>query len=164
MFDNCCISLPYPCVSGRVNNKELELLYDLYAGRFSESTLLATYFYQSITLRDCNLNQLIREIKACELKHLNLLADAITVFGGDPVFAGTHNYFSGSYPSYEREIKSAIYSDLYLKEQIIEQYSKLERITQNSSLLELLSRILMDEKLHYDLLTNAYSNQLEFCE
>lgn len=141
------------------------MLYDLYAGRFSESTLIATFFYQSVVFfEDGNLNQLLCEIKECEQKHLNLLAGAITVFGGDPVFAGTRNYFSGSYPCYEKQIKDAVFADLYLKEQIIEQYEKLLSITQNQSLSELISRILMDEKLHYDLLKKTYSNRLEFCE
>lgn len=150
------LKLPYPKVCGVIGEQELLLLYDLYAGRFSELTNVTTYVYQSVITKNCNLTQFFQGIAISEMNHLNLLANAIFTFNADPVFAGKHSYFSGSYTNYERDLGEIILSDLQNEKEGIASYKNLANITLNGSLSELLNRIVLDEELHVEALQELF--------
>lgn len=155
MFSNFSLSLPYPTVCGKVDEKELLNLYDLTSGRFSEMSATCGYVYQSIICGD-KLHHLFSGLAVTEMQHVELLMQAIKIFGGDPVFAGKHNYFSGSYINYEKNLKQIFFNNVESEKQAIKEYTRVAENTQNQSLCDLLTRIAMDEQLHEQLLINAY--------
>lgn len=154
------LALPYPELSGSITNDELIQLYDLYAGRFSELTSIATYSYQAVIVGDEQIQRILQGVAMTEMMHLRKLASAIFFFGGAPVYAGKYNYFSGSYADYENEIKQIILNNYQAEEQAIYAYKQLASRTQNQSLCELLSRIALDEELHLNLFNDLYNSIL----
>ena len=157
------LALPYPELSGSISNTELNELYDLYAGRFSELTAITTYSYQSVIVNDCKISNLFARLAVTEMEHLNKLAKAIFYFGGAPVYAGKYNYFSGSYTDYESDLKELILNNIQGERQAIYAYKQFALATQNQSLCELLSRIALDEELHLNILQDLY-NEVIGCE
>ena len=157
MLGNYNVNMPYPEVSGGVSERTLMDLYDLYAGRTSEMTAVTTYVYQHVlTEKDyAEIAELLGGIGMVEMKHIELLASAINAFGGDPVFAGRYNWFSGSYTDYEKDLKQMLVRDVEAEKAAANAYIKVAENTDNQSLKQLLTRISMDEELHVALLTAA---------
>jgi len=168
MFDYYSLALPYPQLEGEINQKELLSLYDLCSGRFSKMSSICSYLYQSI-ISDEQVKELFAGIANSEMHHLSLLLNAIKHFGGNPIFAGKHNYFSGSYVNYENDLKQVFFDNVYLKRQSVKILTNLSANTNNGSFCNLLTRIAMDEQLHEQLLINAYisifsGNEEDFSE
>lgn len=157
MFGNYNVNMPYPEVSGNVSERTLMDLYDLYAGRTSEMTAVTTYVYQHVLTQKQfeEISELISGISMVEMRHIELLASAINTFGGDPVFAGRYNWFSGSYADYEKDLKQMLLRDIEAEKAAANAYLKAAENTDNESLKELLTRISMDEELHVTLLSAA---------
>lgn len=156
MQENTSLFLPYPKLSGEITNSELNNLYDLYAGRFSELTSITTYIYQAVITQGRDISETLHRISITEMKHLELLANAIMFFGGDPVFAGKYNYFSCSYTNYCKDIREFLITDIQWELSAQKDYKNFALKTQNASLAELLTRLSMDEELHVCSLTRAY--------
>ena len=156
MSGNCSLELPYPKVIGQVTQREIEKLYDLYAGRFSEMTAITSYTYQSVITSGMPLSELLEEISVVEMRHLQMLAEVLVTFGADPIFAGAHNYFTCSYTNYCKSVREFLTTNIDGELSAREEYLALANTTQNSSLCELLTRIAMDEEMHAQLLKTAY--------
>lgn len=150
------LPLPYPKVCGGFDERDCIGLYDLYAGRFSEMTAVCGYVYQSAVARDECLVRVLRGIAAVEMHHLDLLAGAIVSLGGDPVFAGRHNFFSGRYADAEREVCAFLQNDIYAEKNAAAEYRRVAELTRDGGLKELLYRIALDEDLHFDILSCEY--------
>lgn len=163
MHDDYLLQLPYPKVLGQVTPKEIEKLYDLYAGRFSEFTSTTTYIYQAV-ISNCisNLSEILTKISIAEMHHINLLANALISFGADPVFAGAHNYFTCNYTNYSKDVREFLSQDIEWETSAKEEYLEFASKTKNQSLCELLTRIAMDEEMHAEILKQIYKEI--FCE
>ena len=90
MSGNCSLELPYPKVIGQVTQREIEKLYDLYAGRFSEMTAITSYTYQSVITSGMPLSELLEEISVVEMRHLQMLASLVEY----SLFCGLHIPYS----------------------------------------------------------------------
>lgn len=148
--------LPYPCICAERDERECVRLYDLYAGRFSEMTAICGYVYQSAITSDERLVRVVEGIAAVEMRHLDLLANAIVSLGGDPVFAGRHNFFSGRYADTEKEPSVFIQNDIFSENAAAAEYRRIAALSGNCSLKELLCRIALDEELHAEILGCEY--------
>jgi len=149
------LCLPYPEICGRVTSREMETLYDMAAGRFSEMTTLCSYVYQSVISAETDeISQIVANIAKVEMGHYELLAGAIFKLGGDPVFAGRYNYFSGSYVDYEKITKAFIHNDIDGELAAINAYREAAENSTNQSLSDLYLRIAMDEELHVQILSD----------
>lgn len=156
MDNEFSLLLPYPTVTSAHDERDLNRLYDLYAGRFSEMTSTCTYVYQNIISGESCLARLLGGIAMVEMHHLNLLGNAIFALGGDPVFAGRYNFFSGRYADYEKDVKVFLQNDIIAEQNAAESYRSAAELSDNPELKDLLIRIAMDEDLHIELLTNCY--------
>lgn len=156
MENEFSLALPYPEVDKVPDERDALRLYDLYAGRFSEMTAVCSYVYQSVVSSDPCVARLVKGIAAVEMRHLDLLAKAIFALGGDPVFAGRYNYFSGRYADCENDLRTFIQNDIYAEINAAESYRTTAEASFNPQLKELLCRIAMDEDLHVELLTRCY--------
>lgn len=158
MDGNFALALPYPTVSGVINQRETGWLYDLYAGRFSELSAICAYEYQSVfSQNNEKVLYILNGIAKVEMLHLKLFAHALFNFGNDPVFSRRYNFFSGSYVNYQKNMIDFLQEDIQAEEQTIKNYKEFARYTQNESLCELLSRIALDEELHVNLLTECFN-------
>jgi len=161
MNNEFSLALPYPEVDRAPDEREVGRLYDLYAGRFSEMTTICSYVYQKVIVCNPCVAGLLGGIAAVEMLHLNLLAQAIFALGGDPVFAGRYNYFSGRYADYEKDVCVFLQNDVEGERRAAAEYRSAADASCNPQLRELLMRIAMDEDYHAELLTGCYN---ELCE
>lgn len=163
MFEDFKVNMPYPAVCGEISERELLELYDLYAGRSSEMTATSTYVYQHVLSKKKyeRVAELFIGIAAAEMRHIELLASAISEFGGDPVYAGKYNWFSGGYPDYEKGIEQMLKNDIIAENEAARAYYKAAENTENESLKGLLSRIGMDEEYHAAMLGETLKELFE---
>lgn len=155
------LALPYPAVDSANSDNDLLRLYDLYAGRFSELTAICTYSYQSVIAQNPCVERLVSGIAQVEMFHLKLLAKAIFALGGDPVYAGRYNYFSGRYADYEKDVCVFLSNNAASERQTAENYREAARLSYNRQIKELLERIAMDEEMHVELFTCCYNDLCE---
>ena len=117
---------PYP--EAMVEGKNLyyaEILMDDYAGAESEMTSVTQYMYNSFYLGKTYivLADMWKEIAFSDMNHMALLADAIILLGGNPVFRGAvsnvGSYWSGSYPYYGTDLYTQLSVNISSKNQAI---------------------------------------------
>ncbi len=156
MCEEYNVQLPYPEISGEISAREVEWLYDLYAGRFSEMTAITSYFYQSVIVGSGALQKLLLNISIVEMEHLERLGEALVRFGADPVLAGKYSYFTCDYTNYSKDVRDFLTTDIEGEINAKKEYLTFANRTKNASLCELLTRIALDEELHIELLKQAY--------
>ena len=99
-----CVKLPYPKIKENKRNLRLvSVINRAYAGGHGELKAILQYAYHYLYFKgmgDEQTARIIMGICVCEMKHLNILGDAIISLGGDPVYATSshfgYNYFSTS--------------------------------------------------------------------
>jgi len=150
---NYSLNLPYPQVEGRITPKTMALLMESYSGKKSEFTGIATYVYQRnfYAEKNKNISKLLKEIFIVEMKHLELLGEAIVKFGGKPLYSGAYSFWNGSYVNYSEKLEDILKNNMQAEEEAIEDYENIIESTENDSLKKLIGRIIMDEQLHLTL-------------
>ncbi|MGN0771495.1 MAG: ferritin-like domain-containing protein [Christensenellales bacterium] len=144
------LSLPYPEITGYLSPKEVRCLVDDYGGRKSETTAIMQYIYQHYVL-DADYPQIgdaLLGIAVTEMHHHELLGEAITLAGGDPIIAGSTCFWSGSNVNYIKNPVAALRANIEAERQAIAKYRRTISCVSNASLKDLISRIIMDEELH----------------
>ena len=161
------VDLPYPEI--KVKDKNLEyakLLHDDYAGFVSEMSAITQYVYGHLVTDKVNekVTATLEGIAMAEMKHLELLGKAIIALGGNPVYWGTYNnmdqYWNASYVSYSKDVKQLLMDNIKGEQDAIYQYKRHIYIIRDPHIQELLSRIVMDEKLHLTILTKLLNENL----
>ena len=145
-MEKYCVNLPYSIVEGKVSQCCLNSLMEVFGGRVSELTLEQTYRY-AYFLSLGQLREVLRQIIDCKRVHINKLAEAIITFGGLPLYSGEKTFWSGGFVEYSAG-KTCLNNILSLEEKIIEKYEKIIDLEQNQSLKKLISRVIMDSRLH----------------
>ncbi len=151
-----CLSLPYPEVEGKIDNGTLALLMQSYGGKGGELSAISQYMYEDILFGkdEKETTEQIKGIAICEMKHFELLGEAITTFGGEPLFSGAYRFWSGSFLNYSKDLPSLIAYNINSEENAINEYEKIISCTDNDSLKRLIGRIIMDEQLHITIFEN----------
>lgn len=150
-----CLSLPYPEVEGKIDNGTLTLLMQSYGGKGGELSAISQYIYEDILFgKEKEITEQIKGIAICEMKHFELLGEAIVTFGGEPLFSGAYRFWSGSFLNYSKDLSSLIAYNINSEENAIREYEKIINYTDNDTLKRLIGRIIMDEQLHITLFEN----------
>ncbi len=151
-----CLSLPYPKVEGKIDNGTLSLLMQSFGGKNGELTALSQYTYEDMVFgeKEKELTEQIKGIAVCEMKHFELLGEAVTFFGGEPLFSGAYRFWSGSFLNYSKDLKYLLECNIDSEENAIKEYKKIINYTDNDTLKRLIGRIIMDEQLHITLFEN----------
>lgn len=143
---------PYPELSIECKNVYYaRILQEDYAGLVSELTAITLYSYQHFTEDEENTKfaETIRGISIVEMKHLELLGEAILELGGNPKFVGYKGKFwNGSYVEYAKDIGKILLVNIKAEEDAIKQYTKHILLVHDESIQKLLKRIILDEECH----------------
>ena len=150
------VQLPYPSVNGIIKNKKLaKMINNSYAGGHSEMTAILQYVYQGFFFEKCNdvtTANLLKSIAIAEMKHLDILGKLILELGLDPVFALQtpcgYDFYSASNVSYSKTLKKMLYDDILGELMAIQGYQKIISATNDQKIIEIISRIKLDEELH----------------
>lgn len=172
-FKNFEVNKPYPKVTTTLNDVILQnKILNVYAGRHSELTCINKYIYQSFITKKQNelqrlrhLSHLIMEVAEAEMHHLGILAQILVNMETDPVFC-THidnndsicNYWNGSYVSYVTDIPVFLKKNIEGEEIAIKEYTNIINSTNDENIVEVLERIIEDEKSHLLLFNTILEN------
>ena len=129
----------------------VRLLKGLVGGRFGELTLFNTLLFQRMLSQNSNekLFNALSEIEQEDLKHIELLSNAITNFGGVPRFTnGQGSSWSARNVNYETNFNNFLRDNINFKERAIKEYERVITRIVNESLKELLNQIIEDENRH----------------
>ncbi|MBO4962311.1 MAG: manganese catalase family protein [Clostridia bacterium] len=157
---NYSINLPYPELSGKISPNTMALLMESFGGKNSEFTSLTTYIYQHLMVgnKNSNLATLLSKISIVEMKHQELIGEAIVFFGGKPLYSGAYNFWNGSYANYQENVLKFLSDNILAEQNAIRLYEEIIEHTQNDSLKKLLGRIIMDEQLHLTIFETELNN------
>lgn len=162
------VNLPYPEIKvERKNPQYAELLQDDYAGIVSELTAITQYTYHHFVSGDINkeVSDLVKGIARVEMKHLELLGEAIIKLGGDPLFRGSFSnrgqFWNGYYVSYSKTIKRILLDNIDAEKKAILQYKRHIELIHDPNIQKLLQRIILDEEYHLTLFTNMLQKGMQ---
>ncbi|MFI3228766.1 MAG: ferritin-like domain-containing protein [Bacillota bacterium] len=149
------VNAPYPAVIASTNNaKQARCIMDDYSGKYGELTAVLQYIYAayiSNANNDTELYTLFRGVAITEMMHHELLGEALTTFGKNPIIAGNEQYWNGSFVAYSTIRNEMLIDAIKLEEIAIANYNKAIACTNNDSLKKLIARIIEDEELHLSL-------------
>ncbi len=159
----CSYPAPYPKVRVlRPNSQYAHLLWGDYAGQVSELTAIAQYVYHYFVLGSTNkeVADLLECISLVEMKHLEILAEIITMLGVDPRYVAIsqnnrEQYWDASFVFYGTSLCDRITSDIAGEWAAIANYRKHMKMIDDPYIRQILERIIMDELHHINLLNQA---------
>ena len=142
----------YPTIKSPCKNSYYcGLLQNLFAGSEGEVVIFLQLQYHANTLSSYNekISNVLNEISITDLKHQQLLAHAIQMTYGNPIYATTQGkYISGKQIDYIRDTKQIVQINLEAKEKSIIDYKLAISKIENLQIKLLLTAILADEENH----------------
>ncbi|MDD4110518.1 MAG: manganese catalase family protein [Clostridia bacterium] len=142
----------YPKVRDYCKNSYYSgILQNLYSGSEGETAVFLQFRYHSYILDRFNedLSQLLRAISFDDLKHQELLANAIQMTSSDPKYCNSEGkWLGGRQIDYIKETRQVLALNLELKEKTVIDYKIAISKIDNQQIKELLSAILADEEKH----------------
>ena len=159
------VKLSYPKVTVQKPNLDYaRLLLSDYAGHVSEFGAIAQYIFHMIVLEKSypDVSEALRGIAIVEMEHLDLLGDLINDLGMPPEFRSCQNgknYYWNASPQnvdYSLTIKNTLLADISAEVKAIAQYEKNIKQIDDEEIGCLLRRIILDEQLHIDVLSEFY--------
>lgn len=146
---------PYPEITaGLRNQKDIRTLKALTFGRDGELTAILTYIFQHTVLPNDlgTLKEILRQIAIVEMKHYEVLSEAVVKLGGTPTLTdGRGNVWTGRNVSSITNPKRILEANAKREREAIATYNRAARETENESLSLLYKRIAEDEKLHLEI-------------
>lgn len=146
---------PYPEITAELRNqKDIRTLKTLTFGRDGELTAILTYIFQHTILPNDleTLKEILRQIAIVEMKHYEVLSEAVVKLGGTPTLTdGRGNVWTGRNVSSITNPKRILETNAKGEREAIAAYNRAARETENESLSLLYKRIAEDEKLHLEI-------------
>ena len=153
------INAPYPLTAPKRDIRDARMLQDLYGGRASETTAIIQYCFQSYVLRPTRpeLADLLIAIAKVEMRHHELLGQAIFGCGKPPLVASNCCFWSASAVDWSEDAVNILERDIADETRAAQAYERTAKLLHSPSLAALLMRVAEDERLHVALLTDALS-------
>lgn len=155
------VNQPYPATEGLCPDAySLRIISPAYASSESELNTVLQYIYHSFFFEKQGHREIAETlvgIAISEMKHLELLGSSILALGAAPVFAQypatAFNFYSAKYVGYSCTLKNMLEDDLRGERRAIAAYTKMLKCLRNDQVGTIIRRILDDEKLHAERLT-----------
>ncbi len=163
--ENACIDLMYPPAVAEAPNREYaRILSTAYAGSVSELSATLQYSYGSFILKKTHpeIHELLESISICEMHHIAILAQLILSLGGDPQFRTSDPIAQPEWwcatpqnVSYARTAGLILKSAIESEKKAIAKYVRILNMIDDDAVRLNISRIIMDEEYHIELLSRA---------
>ena len=156
--------LPYPDLSALSPDcKNAQIIMPAYADAESEMTAVLQYIYQSINFDVCGNSRYatrLEEIAIAEMKHLDMLGEALLRMGVSPVYSrrppNKCDFYSTCAVAYITQPAAMLAADITAETGAIRDYEKMLGKITDATLSALISRILLDEQLHLKAFKEMY--------
>lgn len=149
---NSQIEKEYPTIKNYCKNSYYSgILQNLFAGPEGEVVLFLQLQYHNNILKLFNpkIAEVLSEISLTDLKHQQLLSNAIQMTFGNPIYATTQGkWIGGRQIDYIKDTKQLLLANLEAKEKAIIDYKIAISKIDNTQIKLLLSSILADEENH----------------
>lgn len=159
-------SIPYPQINYLNRNSYFaNMLYNSYAGEYSELSATTQYIYEHINIiRNPMISEIMKIVAIVEMKHLNILGDLLRKLGNSPCYMDSNNkYWTSNYLNYSiNDIIKLMEYNIKSEKEAIDQYNKIILYSRNPSITRLFQRIILDEKTHikvFNEIINEYSSK-----
>lgn len=155
------INKDYPKIKSLCKNSYYSgILQNLYAGSEGEVVLFLQLRYHSYILDNFNeqLSKVLQEISLDDLKHQELLANAIQMTSGDPIYCNSESkWLGGRQIDYIKDTVQILKLNLEAKEKTVIDYKIAISKIENQQIKLLLSSIVTDEQSHCKMLKDMLS-------
>ena len=159
-----CVDLPYPPVTiASVNNEYGQMILDNVGGMTSEMSAVSSYVYNHVISGDNfkDLKEAFLKIGIVEMHHLDIFCDLSLKLGMDPRLWTCTNeyneYWSPAYNNYPNQLQELLENAIINEEKAIEKYTFQASVIKDPNIVNILNRIIMDEKLHVEILEGFYN-------
>lgn len=157
--------LPYPDLAALTTDcKNAQIIMPAYADCKSEMTAVLQYIFQSIHFDvggNSRFATALEEIAIAEMKHLDLLGEALLRMGVSPVYVrrppNRCDYYSTCNVDYAVQPAAMLAADITAESEAIRAYEQMLCKITDPTLSALISRILLDERLHLQAFKAMYS-------
>lgn len=164
--------LPYPDISElKPDCKSSNIIMPAYADAQSELTAILQYIFQSLNFGVSGNERFataLEEIAIAEMKHLDLLGEALLRMGVSPVYVrrppNKCDFYSTCNISYATQPTAMIAADIAAETDAIRGYEQMLCKLTNPTVSALISRIVLDEQLHLRCLKDLYCELLNGTE
>lgn len=164
MLKSMAENLPYPDISGiKPSFKDAAVISPAYADLHSELTAILQYIFHSLTFSELGDEEnagLLMRIGVAEMHHLHLLGEALSRLGVSPVFSrrppNKCEFFSSGCVDYSTSPAAMLAADITGETEAIRIYECMLVKLNDKTLIDLISRIILDEKMHLAALKSAY--------
>lgn len=164
----CRAPSPYPEVKVEVPNVYYaRLLMEDHAGLVSELSAITQYLYhhQLLMPKYRDVAELLDCIAQVEMKHMELLGEAIVKLGGRPKYGvkqtGGIRWWKGEDIYYGYDLCDMLSADIEGEKEAIAQYQKHIEMIDDRFIKKLLARIIEDEREHIRLLKEKFN---KYCQ
>ena len=153
-------SATYPKIKQIKSNSYYQgLLQNLYAGNDGEISSFFQFTYQNFILSPFGNNHasVFSKIASEDLLHAKILAEAVLMLGGDPVFCNNQGkWFGGRAVDYVKGVKQMLDLNIEAKEKHIIDYKTVISKIDEQQIKKMLQGILADEENHLYKLKEIY--------
>ena len=146
--------LPYPSVDSLTHDvRSGQIISFAYAAQYGELTAILQYTYHHFhfgTVDEETANVLMC-IALAEMKHLDILGEAMLKLGVNPLYVqcpNTKTYYNTSGVSQSTTPQKMLMDDIQGELEAIATYKKMLYVLQNEQVEAIIQRIIMDEELH----------------
>jgi bacterioferritin len=153
--------LPYPDIGALTADMHAaSILYFAYATPRGELNATLQYVYHSYFA--AKYSDLLLSIAIAEMKHLEIIGQALVKLGIDPQYRQTPSsnaeYFDAGLVDYSTSIRKMIAADIKGELNAIADYQKMTFLLRNDTVKTLVERIIVDEKMHLEALQGVFSS------
>lgn len=155
--------LPFPDLSSlKPDAKSARIIAPAYASAASELTACLQYIYHRHFFEGefKKYGDLLEDIAVAEMRHLDCLGKGLKKLGFNPVYAyplPSGKYYSAAQVDYSSGRAAMLLSDITAETEAIQSYEDMLTLLKNDAVSALISRILLDERMHLKALNGAYS-------
>lgn len=152
-------ALPYPSTDGLTTDlHSIRIIAPAYASTgASEMNASLQYIYQHFIFKKLGMKEIadtVEDIAITEMRHIDLLGTMIAQMGADPVYTQNlmrrMNYYSTERINYATSPQRMIIADIADELAAIEQYKSMAARLKNEQVAAVISRIILDEKIHVE--------------
>lgn len=162
---NLVIDIPYPKIKDyKITDETLTKLRSVFSGITSELSQILHYSYvRSIYSENKEISKLFTSLSITEMRHYALLSDFIYKSKNKPCIGfknelGNFEAWNSSFINYEQGLINIINDSIQKEIETIKKYKNIISTSNNNELNALLSRIILDEERHIELLSSVKKN------
>ena len=156
--------MPYPPVKAEEKNPAYaRVILDNVGGANSEMSAISLYVYNNLmTESNKEIADVFRRISIVEMHHLEIFGKLALQLGEDPrmwtQYGCKRTYWSPSYNQYPRELPALMRNAIDSEKAAISKYQHQISYIRDENITENLRRIIMDERLHVEILEQVYAS------